>query len=135
MLACSPSAIARPAASSAPVLSREPDESCKSVFCSDAWVIDNWFCDARDETLFKILSDISKLLCLGFPPGTEPCGLYRLPISPLRSIRWCCLLRACVSAFPLRPSFELSDVSISDVSASYQDGVGASLNGPPSECR
>src|SRR5882724_1548469 len=73
MLACSPSAIARPAASSAPELSREPEDSWKSVFCSDAWVSDNWFCAARDETLFKILSDISKLL--RWVSACYPCGL------------------------------------------------------------
>src|SRR6185437_4596187 len=79
MLACSPSAMARPAASSAPEFKREPDDSCKRVFCSDACVMDSWFCAARDETLFKMLSDISKLLCLEFSPGTEPCGLTECP--------------------------------------------------------
>src|SRR5690349_19308348 len=62
MLAWRPSAIANPAASSAPELIREPDDSCESVFWSDAWVIANWFCAARDETLLRILNDMLYLL-------------------------------------------------------------------------
>src|SRR5579864_4124170 len=48
MLACRPSAMARPAASSAPELMREPEDRAYRVFCKLACVIDNWFCAARD---------------------------------------------------------------------------------------
>src|SRR5580704_791827 len=109
MLACNPSAMARPAASSAPVFRREPDDSCKRVFCSDACVIDNWFCAARDETLFRILSDISKLLC--WVSACYPCGLTDCQ-TPLRSIRWCCLCGPVYRHFLFGHSSPLGDVGI-----------------------
>jgi hypothetical protein len=43
MFALNPSAIAKPAASSAPLLIREPDDKRKSVFDNPAPVIANWF--------------------------------------------------------------------------------------------
>src|SRR5271165_1599551 len=58
MLAWRPSAIARPAASSAPVLMREPDDNWKRAFCRLLLVIVNWFCAASDAVLFRTLSDI-----------------------------------------------------------------------------
>ncbi len=55
MLAFKPSAMASPAASSAPELMREPEDNSYSVFCKFICVIDNWFCAARDGMLFRIL--------------------------------------------------------------------------------
>src|SRR5256885_15607605 len=76
--------MARPAASSAPVLILEPDDNWYRVFCSDACVMDNWFCAARDDTLFRTLNISSSFW---FPPATEPCGT--LFESPLRLFRRC----------------------------------------------
>src|SRR5207247_9146500 len=58
MLACKPSAMARPAASSAPVLIRDPEERRNSVFCRLPPVIDRLFCAAKDGMLLRILSAI-----------------------------------------------------------------------------
>jgi hypothetical protein len=58
MLARNPSAIARPAASSAPLLMRDPDESRNSVLCKFEPVIASWFWAARDGILFRMLSAI-----------------------------------------------------------------------------
>src|SRR3954470_8030976 len=116
MLACKPSAMARPAASSAPVFRREPDESCKSVFWSDACVMDNWFCAARDETLFKILSDISKLLC--WVSAWYPCGLTKSNHRFGRSGgAACCGLY--IGNRPVAHQGRFSDLSSSDARNSY----------------
>src|SRR6185437_12295644 len=62
MFAFKPSAIARPAASSAPELMREPEDSCCRVLFKDICVRFNWFRADRDEMLFRMLSDIENLL-------------------------------------------------------------------------
>ena len=95
MLACSPSASARPAASSAPLLMRDPEDNRNSVFCSPAWVMLNWLCAAIADALFKILIDISVLLLvplgfllrlLGRRSGTLLHSLHRRPLFPLEEI-------------------------------------------------
>src|SRR5207237_7161541 len=58
MFARNPSAIARPAASSAPLLMRDPDDIRNKVRCKLDPVIANWFCAARDGMLFRMLSAI-----------------------------------------------------------------------------
>src|SRR6476659_11176301 len=62
MLALNPSAIARPAASSEPLLMREPDDIRNSVLCRFDPVIASWFCAARDGILFRMLNAIRFLL-------------------------------------------------------------------------
>jgi hypothetical protein len=34
---------------------REPEDSCSSVFCKLAWVMESWFWAARDGMLFRML--------------------------------------------------------------------------------
>src|SRR5882724_13317269 len=118
MLACNPSAMARPAASSAPVFRREPEDSCKRVFWSDACVMDSWFCAARDETLFRILSDISKLLC--WVSACYPCGLTTADITA--AVNQVVLLVAglYIGSSALTHHSGFSDVSSSDPGNSYQ---------------
>src|SRR5581483_4724272 len=58
MLARNPSAIARPAASSAPLLMREPDDIRNSVLCKFDPVIASWFWAAREGMLFRMLKAI-----------------------------------------------------------------------------
>jgi hypothetical protein len=109
--------MAKPAASSAPVFRREPEDSCKSVFWSDACVIDNWFCAARDETLFKILSDISKLLW--WVSACYPCGPASADITA--SVNQVVLLVAglYIGNCPVGHHSRLSDLSSSDAGNSY----------------
>src|SRR5579864_4185247 len=57
MLACRPSAIARPAASSAPLLIRDPEDNWNSVLCRLLFVIPSSFCAASDAGLFRMLRD------------------------------------------------------------------------------
>ena len=77
-LAFNPSAIARPAASSAPELMREPDESRSKVVFRDAPVIDNWFCAARDVMLFRMLSAIGNSSHLD--PARQPNALHSVAL-------------------------------------------------------
>src|SRR5271165_4824231 len=78
-LAFSPSAMARPAASSAPELMREPEDNCRSVFCRELCVIFNWFCATRDVMLFKMLSAMERLL--EFYPARQPDALHSTALS------------------------------------------------------
>jgi len=57
-LACKPLAMARPAASSAPLLMRDPDDSWNSVVCRLLLVMVNWFSAAIEAMLFKMVSAI-----------------------------------------------------------------------------
>src|SRR5947209_19902924 len=66
MFACSPSASASPAASSAPLLMRDPEDSRNSVFCNPALVMLSWLCAAIADALFRMLIDISVLLLVPF---------------------------------------------------------------------
>src|SRR5581483_9717381 len=72
MLACSPSAMARPAASSAPLLMRVPEDNWNSVFCKLLLVTPNWFCAASDAGLFRILRDMIFSCVERFGSGESP---------------------------------------------------------------
>src|SRR5690348_2643190 len=72
MLACMPLAMARPAASSAPLLMREPDDNWNRVDCNCAWVLDKAFCAASAGMLCRMLIDMGKTLlstCGGLLPA------------------------------------------------------------------
>src|SRR5258708_15808833 len=62
MLAFRPLAMARPAASSAPLLMREPEDSWKRVFCRLVLVMLTWFCAINEEMLLSMLTDMVVLL-------------------------------------------------------------------------
>src|SRR5208337_4461471 len=64
ILACKPSAIDKPAGSSAPELILEPEDNWNRVFCKFIFVVANWFCASKEGILFKMLSDIRSLLSL-----------------------------------------------------------------------
>src|SRR5271165_7627355 len=84
-LAARPSAIARPAASSAPELMREPEDSRSKVVFREAPVIDNWFCAARDVMLFRMLSAMRKLLAFRSRP---PASRVAFRCTTARWSRW-----------------------------------------------
>src|SRR5258708_20865896 len=62
MLAFRPLAMARPAASSAPLLMREPEDSWKRGFCRLVLVMLTWFCAISEEMLLIMLTDMLVLL-------------------------------------------------------------------------
>src|SRR5580698_764977 len=62
ILACNPLAIASPAASSAPLLMRWPEDNCSNTLCKLVFVVDRLFSAARDAMLFRIPIGIWKLL-------------------------------------------------------------------------
>src|SRR5882724_6771907 len=62
VFAFKPSAIAKPAASSAPELIREPEERRNKVFCKFWLVIDRLFCATNDGMLLRMLSAMCWLL-------------------------------------------------------------------------
>src|SRR5438105_677713 len=66
VFAVKPSAIARPAASSAPELIREPEERRNKVFCKFWLVIDKLFCATNEGMLFRMLSAILLAPYVGF---------------------------------------------------------------------
>lgn len=75
MFACSESAIDRPAGSSAPLFSREPEDSCTNVFCKDELVWLSWFSASSDVMLFRRLIAITILLFASFRQANFPFGL------------------------------------------------------------
>src|SRR5271167_169094 len=64
-LACKPLAMAKPAASSAPELIREPVDKRYKVFCRPMLVTFNWFSAANDGMLYRILIAMGYLLSHG----------------------------------------------------------------------
>ena len=62
MLACMALAIDRPAASSAPELIFEPDDSCASALPRLAWALESWLWACSAEIFVRILRDILERL-------------------------------------------------------------------------
>ena len=65
MLALRPSEMERPAASSAPELMREPEESCWRLLAAAALVMLSWFSASSAEMLLRMLR------AMGAPWGHE----------------------------------------------------------------
>jgi hypothetical protein len=80
MFAAKPLAMARPAGSSAPLLMRDPEDSCSSVELRLLLVMFSWFSAASAAMLFKIVSAID-----GAPPGSD-FGIRPRNLSGVRSV-------------------------------------------------